>query len=223
MRQKVPLVFVGKLSAIDGFIFFSFISYQSAKNKPRISNAILKETCHILCIVSIHHGVQHLLRSVLKLHFSRQCRMPDHFSSLYRMSLPSKKTSSRPAEKSWFQGQGSKSVIHRLTPTAALPLPQLPSICPPAPHPTANTKARKSPYAPQQRTRCSGLGIPQGKVVFHRLLLNSLKTFANKKVPNPTSASTVKSQRAMATKGKAGENVLVFFLVLWTEIYCRKN
>lgn len=104
-------------------------------------------------------------------------------------------------ETSWFHRQGLKSLINQLTLTAALPLPQpepmlFPSICPPAPHTIASTKVRDSPASLTCLSKGHGaLGIPEGKVIFHPLVLNSLKTFENKKVPNPASVSTIKSQR----------------------------
>lgn len=145
--------------------WYSFILFHT--NKPRISNVIAKETCHISCITAIHHTAQLFVSSVLKLCFSRECRTSDHFISLHRISLHSLKTPWKWAETSWCHRQGSKSLINQppllllchccaRAASALLPLTQC----------QVQQRAALEPGIPQQRTQSSGMSIPRERSSF---------------------------------------------------------
>lgn len=89
-------------------------------NKPRISNVIAKESCHISCFIAIHHTAQLFVSSVLKLCFSQECRTSDHFMSLYRISLHSMKNTLE-MSRNQLESQAGLKESHKAAP-AALPL-----------------------------------------------------------------------------------------------------
>lgn len=184
---------------------YSFLLFHT--NKPRISNVIAKETCHISCIIAIHHTAQLFVSSVLKLCFSQECRTLTILSLCTEFLYTLWGHLGNEQELAGVTGRA-----HRVSQTSS------PSCC------SATAVARAAPallpltqFQAQKRDStwslvclskgCGALGwaFPRGRSSFIPWCSIVWRFFEKQNVPNPASKSAFKSHRVTATKGKAGK------------------